>query len=76
MSSKDASLSDGTSKVQDLELLSDLPRLREGDSAPVIALGGWTCLCSTPGALFVTEMAVASSLATSPLGHYIPKHCV
>lgn len=48
VSSKDASVSDGRSKVQDWELLSDLPRLGEGDSAPVIAVGGWTCLCSTP----------------------------
>lgn len=76
MSNKDASWSDGSSKVQDLELLSDLPRLGEGDSAPVIVVCGWTCLCSSPGILFVTEVAIASSLASSPLGHYIPKHHV
>lgn len=76
MSTKDASLGDGSSKVQDLELLSDLPGLREGDSSCVIAVGGWSCSCSTPRTLFVTEVAIASSLAASPLGHYIPKQHV
>lgn len=71
MSNKDASWTDGSSKVRDLKLLSDLPRLGEGDSAPVIVVCGWTCSCSTPGRLFVTEVAIAS-----PLGHYIPKHHV
>ena len=67
MSSKDASFSDGASKVQHLELLSNLPRPGERDSAAVVSLGGWTCSCSTPGTPFVTEMAGPSSLAASHL---------
>lgn len=76
MSSKGASYSDGTSKVQHLELPSTLPRLGEWDLAAVIPLGGWTWLCSTPGTAFATKVAGASSLTASPLLHFIPKRPV
>lgn len=76
MSGKDASFSDGTSKVQHLELLSNLSRLGEWDGATVIPLGGWTCLCSTAATPLATEMTGASSLTASSLWRYIPKHHV